>query len=727
MVEPLPLCLSTYRCPAAHAVRRRSCSSVYIAFCLSLIVLYTLMTQFGFRRGRTTHDAIHYLLSNIQHLLRVKTGDKDRPFCPVLFLDIKKAFDRVDHAILLQRVHDAGIHGRAWLWIRSFLSHRLMRTVDDSLCSNWQEVEYGVPQGCVLSPLLFLIFIDSAARAIVDDARCSLVRPVLFADDAAVVPRPLANMPSTATVAAMNKLYCQHLKVAIQHLCDWCLESRMQFGADKTKIVVFQAQRDKADALQLAPYSQYQVCGFTIGLADSYTYLGLDFCAYQLSWALHRRRALTACKAASARVMRVALRAAEPSFRAVRTLVNGFVIPSCMYGAAFWARDMTEQAARQFQSKFIAPLRAALHLPTTTHQLGALVMCGVPSFRAEVLKDELRFACRLQRLELSEHDHPTAALARSYAKFVPKHHPRDILSPLYLLYTATHIFTTTAPDVLDPGQDGLISRLSSADIRRHWPPVVASPPADPRRGIAYWKDTGAARRLNNDHAQFSKAKLARITSWGASWCTHLSPPLIGQLGSWATFREWEAQHEPRQPAAPPAAQPAAQPAAPPPLPAHHTSAPLIQCQKAPGCAFFLAAARHAGSFTQIARRARLLTRRAFTQHTRWRFAKAGDAVTADCTHPLCAAASSSGTAPAETVDHALLHCHRYAAARQALVTALQTVHVPLSLSSILLASLPPGTFTAIQQSFLLACTNTFLDSVDATRTAAVGLVPLDAG
>jgi exonuclease III len=104
-------------------------------------------TQFGFRRGRTTHDAIHYLLSNIQHLLRFKAKDLQHPYCPVLFLDIKKAFDRVDHKILLQRLHDAGITGRAWLWIRSFLSHRRIRTVDDSLCSSWQQIQYGVPQG----------------------------------------------------------------------------------------------------------------------------------------------------------------------------------------------------------------------------------------------------------------------------------------------------------------------------------------------------------------------------------------------------------------------------------------------------------------------------------------------------------------------------------------------------------------------------------------------------
>jgi hypothetical protein len=161
-------------------------------------------------------------------------------------------------------------------------------------------------------------------------------------------------------------------------------------------------------------------------------------------------------------------------------------------------------------------------------------------------------------------------------------------------------------------------------------------------------------------------------------------------------------------------------------PAHSTSAPLISCQTAPGCAFFLAAGRRAGTFTQLIRRGRLLLRRSFTQHTCWRFAKTGDSVTADCTHPLCAAASSSGTAPAETVDHALLHCHRYAAARQMLVAALQTVHVPLSLSAILLASLPSGNLTSGQQSSILSFTNTFLDSVDAARTAAAGLVSLDA-
>jgi hypothetical protein len=92
----------------------------------------------------------------------------------------------------------------------------------------------------------------------------------------------------------------------------------------------------------------------------------------------------------------------------------------------------------------------------------------------------------------------------------------------------------------------------------------------------------------------------------------------------------------------------------------------------------------------------------------------------------CTAASVTGAAPAETVEHTLLHCLRYSTARQALNSALQTIGVPLSLSSILCAT-PPSGVSRTNHPLLLSCTNTFLDAIDATRKAAIGLLPLDAG
>ena len=360
-------------------------------------------TQFGFRRGRTTYDAIHYLVSNVQRLLRTTTSndDKGRPYCPVLFLDIKKAFDRVDHTILLDRLHGMGVHGKAWLWIRSFLSDRRMRAVDDSLCSNWHHVGYGVPQGCVLSPLLFLVFIEPAITAIARDKACSLYAPVFFADDGALVPRPLHRRPPTLSITDLNAKYRDGLAAAVAQLDHWCRDSRMEFGSAKTAVVVFHSSRQSPADVLLDPYRNYQVCNFNIQLSTSYTYLGVDLSARQLSWTAHIERALATCRAASARAMRVTTRAVEPSIAAVRALVLSYVIPSCMYGAMWWARGLSDTTARSFQKAFIGPLRAALCLPKNTHQLSVAVLCGVPTVRAITATDELRFVSRLRKLQQS--------------------------------------------------------------------------------------------------------------------------------------------------------------------------------------------------------------------------------------------------------------------------------------------------------------------------------------
>ena len=113
-------------------------------------------------------------------------GQDRNPPCPIIFLDIQKAFDRVWSPLLLQRLEEAGIHGKAWRWINSFLSHRKIRVIDKSLTSNWQDIHYGVPQGCVLSPMLFLVFINSISKTITRN--CPLVSPLLYADDKALAP-----------------------------------------------------------------------------------------------------------------------------------------------------------------------------------------------------------------------------------------------------------------------------------------------------------------------------------------------------------------------------------------------------------------------------------------------------------------------------------------------------------------------------------------------------------
>ena len=94
-----------------------------------------------------------------------------------VFLDFSKAFDTVDHKILLDKLDHNGIRGNALSWFRSYLSHRLQYVTYNGSQSSQQLIKCGVPQGSILGPLLFLIYINDLCIL------CKNTEPVLFADD----------------------------------------------------------------------------------------------------------------------------------------------------------------------------------------------------------------------------------------------------------------------------------------------------------------------------------------------------------------------------------------------------------------------------------------------------------------------------------------------------------------------------------------------------------------
>ena len=96
-----------------------------------------------------------------------------------LFLDLSKAFDKVWHAGLKKKLIGNGLSGKSYNLIDSFLTDRKQRVVLNGLSSDWRNLGSGVPQGSVLGPLLFLIFINDLTEGISSNIR-------LFADDVAL-------------------------------------------------------------------------------------------------------------------------------------------------------------------------------------------------------------------------------------------------------------------------------------------------------------------------------------------------------------------------------------------------------------------------------------------------------------------------------------------------------------------------------------------------------------
>ena len=116
-------------------------------------------SQYGFRPQHSTYNAIYELTQYVHSRV-----ERSKTAMPVAFLDLKKAFDRVWHDGLLSLLPEHSVTGKIWLWIKAFISNRRMCVINKDNTSDWFAQRYGVPQGAVLSPTLFSIFINKAAR-----------------------------------------------------------------------------------------------------------------------------------------------------------------------------------------------------------------------------------------------------------------------------------------------------------------------------------------------------------------------------------------------------------------------------------------------------------------------------------------------------------------------------------------------------------------------------------
>ena len=129
--------------------------------------------QYGFRKKSSTHVA---LLTFIDKAIQaIENGE----YAIGVFLDFSKAFDTVDHKILLDKLDHYGIRGCVLSWFRSYLSHIFQYVTYNGSQSSQQLIKCGVPQGSILDPLLFLVYINDLCAKVLNQC-CLLMIPTCF-------------------------------------------------------------------------------------------------------------------------------------------------------------------------------------------------------------------------------------------------------------------------------------------------------------------------------------------------------------------------------------------------------------------------------------------------------------------------------------------------------------------------------------------------------------------
>ncbi len=296
--------------------------------------------QFGFRPKLSTSTALAFFTDNI-----LENADNGLITASV-FLDFSKAFDTVDHAILLRKLKSVGLDNNSLNWFESYLSSRQQVTSIDYTLSSSLPVSVGVPQGSILGPLLFIIYINDMPNIV---KHCKIL---LYADDTLLYY-------SSKSASDIEKYVNEDLNLISQ----WLDQNLLTLNCKKSKFVLF----GNNSRLKSFTNISIHVNEHQLARERTFKYLGITF-SENLTWSDHLNNISTKIN------QRIGLLRRIKAFIPLKTRLiihNALILPLFDYGDIIWgdknnSYDLMDQPQVLQRTRLQRPF---LTLPTYPHPL----------------------------------------------------------------------------------------------------------------------------------------------------------------------------------------------------------------------------------------------------------------------------------------------------------------------------------------------------------------------